>query len=304
MALGEDGLRQGVVVTAYSGYYEVAINGRRVVTAQPRGRLKRLSDGIVTGDRVTVRTLKDGRARIEDVLPRRNRLLRPPVANIDQVLLVFSLCEPPWNRELTDRILVLSEAAGIDSVLCINKTTLAPREEVDAAAERYERIGYRVLKTDAIAGSGLDALRACLAGRVTVLAGESGVGKSSLLNALEPSLALPTGALNERYSRGKHTTRKVSLLRLASLEPEGYVADAPGFSALDVKTIDRHQLGAYFREFREPMQACRFDDCLHRAEPGCGVKRAVERGAIDPQRYSHYLRFLSEIEEHLENLYR
>lgn len=294
---------EGRIVGVDSGFYDVAL-GDRVVRARPRGRLRLDAGELLTGDRVELLLMDDGTAVIQRVLPRRNRLLRPAAANVDQVVIVFSLVEPPWNRALTDRIAVLAEAEGIDVVFCLNKMDLVDAAEAEAAAGVYRRAGYPVVLVSARTGAGLESLLERLRDRVTVLAGESGVGKSTLLNALQPGLKLETGQLSRRGGRGRHTTRRSRLLPLVrGNRVVGYVVDAPGFSRLDVTVIDRYELADCFPEFREPAQQCRFDDCLHRAEPGCGVKRAVEAGAVDPIRYRHYLELLDEIEEYEANRY-
>ncbi|HEY8448942.1 MAG TPA: ribosome small subunit-dependent GTPase A [Bacillota bacterium] len=295
----------GVVVSAYSGWYDVAV-GDEVYEARPRGRLRRHQDEILTGDRVEVCPHEDGSWTIEAVLPRRNQLVRPPVANVDQAIIVFTLELPPWNRSLTDRIAVMAEAAGLEVIFCLNKIDLVAAEAVEAAAASYRRAGYRVLTTDAKHGAGVAGLREHLRGKVSVLAGESGVGKSTLLNALEPGLGLETGEVSRKLRRGRHTTRRARLLPLHEGDGKvlGFVVDTPGFNRLDVTVIERHELAWLFPDFRPFRDACRFDDCLHRAEPGCAVKEAVARGQIEPARYDSYLDMLAEIEQHRANLYR
>lgn len=296
-------LVEGRIIRAQSGFYDVAV-GERVVEARPRGRLRRQDADLLTGDRVELSLAAGGTAVIERVLPRRNRLLRPPVANVDQVVIVFTLASPAWNRALTDRIAVLAEAEGIDVVFCLNKVDLVAAGEAEAAAQVYRRAGYPVVLTSARYGQGVQQLLERLRDRVTVLAGESGVGKSTLLNAVQPGLRLETGEVSRRLRRGRHTTRQVRLLPLLREgRVYGYVVDTPGFSRLDVGAIDKWELAFCFPEFREPMERCRFDDCLHRAEPGCAVKDQVDRGQIDAVRYHHYLALLAEIEEREANLY-
>ncbi|HEX6989713.1 MAG TPA: ribosome small subunit-dependent GTPase A [Bacillota bacterium] len=294
---GSDAMTEGRIVRVDSGFYDVALRGR-VVRARARGRLRRDADDLLTGDRVEVALLDDGTAVIQRLLPRRNRLVRPAAANVDQVVIVFSLAQPEWNRALTDRIAVLAEADGIDVVFCLNKTDLVEPRAAEAAAEPYRRAGYPVVPVAAKFGVGVDALVERLSGRVTVLAGESGVGKSTLLNVLQPDLRLQTGDVSPRLRRGRHTTRHAQLLGIRrGGRVIGYVVDTPGFNRLDVTAIDRLELSWCFPEFRGPSEQCRFDDCLHRAEPGCAVKEAVERGRIDPARYENYLKLLDEIEQ-------
>lgn len=304
-ALTVPGLWQGTIVRARSGYYDVSV-GSIELQARPRGRLRLDGSQLLTGDRVTVAVAEDYSAVIEQVEPRTSYLPRPPVANVDQVLIVFTLVEPPWNRPLIDRISVLATAAGLDMLFCVNKTDLVPAPALAAAARVYEHVGSPVVLVSALQGSGLEQLVRHLHGRTTVLAGQSGVGKSTLINALQPGLNLEAGAVSRRLRSGRHTTRQVELLTLRTAvngQVLGYVVDTPGFSRLDLDGISSSDLAEHFPEFRGPAQHCRFDDCRHRAEPQCGVKRAVAAGQIDEIRYDSYLNMLAEIEAREANVY-
>lgn len=298
----------GVVVRAYSGWYDVAVGGN-VYEARPRGKLRRHDDSIVTGDRVKVTLEDDATATIEAVLPRENRLVRPAVANVNQIVIVFSLVQPEWSPFLTDRLAVLAESVPLSIVFCINKIDLVESgEDLQRAKEYYRQVGYPVVLTDAKSGKGIEELRELLRNRVTVFAGESGVGKSTILNSLQPDFQLATGTTSPRLGTGRHTTRHASLLALAAPgdvgEIWGYVVDTPGFRRVNVTTIEKHALARHFPEFREPSLQCRFDDCLHKSEPGCGVKQAVDNGQIHPTRYESYSLLLAEIEEYEANLYK
>lgn len=287
------------MIKSYSNWFDV-LAGDRVVPSQARGRLRRQVDAILTGDRVRVALRPDGTGWIDEVLPRRNQLVRPPVANVDRVLVVMSPARPDVDPQLVDRILCLVEHERLEPVVVVNKVDLVPPAEVEARLQPYRRAGYPVFAVSARHGTGLDTLKPVLAHGVTVLAGPSGVGKSTLLNALEPGLRLRTGEVSDRAGRGRHTTRHAELLRLGG----GWVCDTPGFSRLDVTHIPKRELGRCFREFTPHLAACRFDDCLHRAEPGCAVKEAVEAGEIPPDRYRSYLLLLDEIEAWERNRYR
>ncbi|MBX6378568.1 MAG: ribosome small subunit-dependent GTPase A, partial [Clostridia bacterium] len=247
---------------------EVWRGGERY-TCRVRGRL-RAEGGPVAGDRVRFRVTGPGEGVVEEVLPRRVLLVRPAVANVDQVLVVTTWCEPPLNRQLLDRILVLAEARELGTVLAWNKVDLVGQRErpaLDAVAEVYRRAGYPVLFTSALTGEGIDGLKEQLAGHVTVLAGLSGVGKSSLLNALFPGLARRTGTLSPKGERGRHTTRQAELLPLA----QGWVVDTPGFSRLDLDEVDERMLPYLFPDL-VAAGSCRLPDCRHRVEPGCAVR--------------------------------
>lgn len=290
------GSLEGRVVRAHGFVYYVAAGGA-LWECRPRGRFK-LQDRarpVLAGDRVRIRPAGDGEAVIEEVLPRRNELERPPVANVDQAIIVFTLAQPELDRRLLDRFLAVAESHDLHVLLVLNKIDLVPAEAVAAAAEPYRRVGYEVFPTCARTGEGVDALKARLAGRFSVLAGQSGVGKSRLANAIQPGLNLRTGDVSAKLQRGRHTTRHVELLRVEAV-PGAVLADTPGFSFLQLAQVPAEGLQYCFREFPAFSSACRFPGCLHRAEPGCAVKAAVARGEIDPVRYDSYLAFLAEIE--------
>lgn len=311
----------GRVIKSYSGWYEVQLDGepaRGPVTCRPRGRLRQGEEGVLTGDRVRVSLLGDGSGVIEEVLPRSSRLHRPPVANVDQVVVVFTMRQPPLNRPVLDRLTCLAQFEGLDVVLVLNKLDLTPPEEVAAIRAEYAPTGYPFVALSARSPTDLEPLAQFLKQRVSVLAGPSGVGKTTLLNALQPGLSLQTQPVSRRLRRGRHTTRHVQLLPLYDretrrrleagkkpvTEPWGYVVDTPGFSRLSVGHIPKEELIHCFPDLAAGADGCRFQDCLHRAEPGCGVKAVVEQGAAAPTRYEQYLELLTEIEELEAQRYR
>lgn len=227
---------------------------------------------------------------------RKNELIRPPIANVDQALLVFSIVEPDFSAHLLDRFLTVVESFRIQPIICLTKKDLASEEELNTVlgiAEYYESIGYEVITTYIDDPQLPEKLRPILSGKVTVLAGQSGVGKSTLLNTVLPSLGLQTGAISNALGRGKHTTRHVELLEVA----DGLVADTPGFSSLEFEHIEKEQLSSNFIEFNEPSLSCKFRGCLHFNEPRCGVKEMVAADEIKQSRYDNYLQFLKEILE-------
>lgn len=284
-------LETGLVVRAYSNQCDVAL-GEAVLPCRFRGRLKLEERRILTGDRVRVRPLGDGTGMVEAVEPRRTELVRPPVANVDQAVVVFSLERPPVDRATVERLAILAQAEGLEVVFCCNKADLAGAERARETVALYAGLGYRTCVTSAPDKLGLEDLRQAVSGRVSVLAGPSGVGKSSLLNALEPGLRLATADVSARGGRGRHTTRGVQLLRVAG----GWLADSPGFTALSLAGIGPQALPQYFPEIAELAGGCRFRGCRHRAEPGCAVKAAVAEGRVDAGRYARYLEFLAEAE--------
>ena len=282
------------VIKMYNGFYYLQVAGQEeLLSCRLRGRIKRNKGAVVTGDYVEYQMLEDGTGVIESCLPRRTLLKRPAVANIDQVLITFAARQPDLNQLLLNRFLVLAEWSGIpEIVICINKCDLL--EEKADFLQDYVQAGYKLLMVSAQEGKGIQELKNLLAGRVTVFAGPSGVGKSSLLNAVDSNLELATGKISDKIKRGKHTTRAACLLPL----PEGgTVVDTPGFSAAELENIDKTQLAHYFPEFRPYIEKCYYNTCTHSHEPDCAVKEAVAAGAICQARYEAYLNILQTINE-------
>ena len=282
------------VIKMYNGFYYLQVAGQEeLLSCRLRGKIKRNKGAVVTGDYVEYQMLEDGTGVIESCLPRRTLLKRPAVANIDQVLITFAARQPDLNQLLLNRFLVLAEWSGIpEIVICINKCDLL--EEKADFLQDYVQAGYKLLMVSAQEGLGIQELKNLLAGRVTVFAGPSGVGKSSLLNAVDSNLELATGKISDKIKRGKHTTRAACLLPL----PEGgTVVDTPGFSAAELENIDKAQLAHYFPEFRPYIEKCYYNTCTHSHEPDCAVKEAVAAGAICQARYEAYLNILQTINE-------
>ncbi len=298
----------GLVLRALSGFYTIATAEGDLVEARLRGRMKKerqASDLAVIGDRVTVERLPDGTGAIVSVEPRTRRFSRRQpgprgswredvlVANADLVAVVFSSDRPPPNPRLIDRFLVVAEYNEVPALLVANKVDLVGDAAARTLFEPYERIGYDVVYTSARASIGLEQLRERLAGRLSIVTGPSGVGKSTLLNALQPGLQLATGAVSEVESgKGKHTTTHAELHPLDGARG-GYVADTPGIRELGLWQIPPTELASCFPEFRPHLGACAFNDCTHLHEPRCGVRAAVEAGAISEARYDSYRRLMT-----------
>lgn len=284
----------GQIRKALSGYYYVEKDGQ-LIQCRGRGVFRNRGESPLVGDFVeyTVETAgSDG--TIQKIFPRDNELVRPPIANIDQAILVFSVKEPNFNTILLDRFLVVLESFHIQPIICLTKMDLlseAQRTELQPYIDDYKEIGYDVIETFIDDASLMERLVPVLEGKTTVLAGQSGVGKSTLLNTLLPSLALKTGVISQHLGRGKHTTRHVELMEVAG----GLLADTPGFSSFDFDTIEREELTACFPELARTAESCKFRGCLHVKEPKCAVKDAVEAGEIRAYRYEHYLQSLEEI---------
>jgi len=290
-----------LVLSARAGFYEVE-TAQGVLTAKLRGRLKkttRRAEAAAIGDQVKLSVFEDGTASIEEILPRRSALSRRApgreaeqilVANPDQSVFVFACADPDPNFRMLDRLLVVAERESLPAVICANKIDLVESSSAREEFGVYEQIGYRVLYTSASTGKGVGDLRRELSGKLSVLAGPSGVGKSSLLNMVQPGLGLRTEAVSRATGEGTHTTVARELLPLTG---GGYVADTPGLKAFALWDIEPDELDAYFREIGPLVGGCQFSDCTHEHEPGCAVRAAVEAGKIDVNRYESYLRMRS-----------
>ncbi|MBO6291462.1 MAG: ribosome small subunit-dependent GTPase A [Selenomonas sp.] len=286
---------QGRVIKAYNSFFYVQTD-MGLVTCKLRGKFKKFRQelGVVPGDWVSLDALPDGTGVIEEVQPRIQLLKRPAVANLTQVVLTFAAAQPDVHPLLLNRFLVLAEWSGMEKILiCVNKMDLFVGNEENFLQD-YRAIGYEVLPVSAREGKGLEALRQRLRGETTVFAGPSGVGKSSLLNAIDSRLALQTGVISEKIKRGRHTTRVAELLPYGG---GGYIVDTPGFSAVDLMGMEPEELPACFPEFAPYLGKCRFSPCSHSHEPGCAVKEAAEAGAVARERYEAYLAIRTEIQE-------
>ena len=287
---------QGRIIKTYNGYYYVDSGLEELVTCKVKGKLKQIRFSLCTGDLVEFETNPDGESMITKILPRRNFMLRPTVANVDLIIVAFACVNPDFSYLLADKLLVLAAQAGIPAVICLNKIDLAPAGFVDEVKGVYEKIGYEVFAISAQQGTNVDALKQRLYGKITVFAGPSGVGKSSTLNAIEPGMQLVTGSVSEKIGRGKHTTRFAHLLPFAG----GYMADTPGFGNLNLEELDETRLAGCFKEFGGYEQGCKFTSCTHTHEPVCGVKAALAAGEIAATRYASYLTILDEIKSKKE----
>ncbi|WP_044893811.1 ribosome small subunit-dependent GTPase A [Bacillus alveayuensis] len=288
-------MAEGKIIKALSGFYYVLSKGE-VFQCRGRGVFRKHKITPLVGDEVVFQAENKTDGYIMKIRERKNELIRPPIANIDQAILVFSAVQPDFSPGLLDRFLVLIEAKHIRPIIVISKMDLTDDQTkpiVEKYASDYRNIGYEVIETSAITKTGIDMLLPYLKGCTSVFAGQSGVGKSSLLNALRPDLQLKTNDISTHLGRGKHTTRHVELIEIGG----GLVADTPGFSSLEFNDIEAEQLPLCFPEFRKLADECKFRGCMHIAEPKCAVKAALEAGEIQNYRYEHYLSFMDEIKE-------
>ena len=277
--------QRGRIIRSLSGFYDVQLP-EGVVTCRGRGILRKEQITPLTGDLVEI-TLEGGKGMVETVLPRSNSFIRPAVANVDALVLFAANVNPVTEPFLIDRVAAIAGDQNVPCILCVNKSDLDPAEQLQ---EIYRKAGFPVICTSAKTGQGIEELRQALKGKLTAFTGNSGVGKSSILNCLCPALTLATGEVSEKLGRGRHTTRHVELYCLGD---DTYVMDTPGFSSFDTDQMDvilKENLQYSFPDFAPCLGRCQFADCTHRSEPGCSVRARVEAGQISASRYDSYLR--------------
>ena len=277
--------RTGRIIRSLSGFYEVQTESG-TVTCRGRGSLRRGNEIPLTGDMVEI-TVEKGKGMVERILPRKNRFIRPAVANIDALVIFAANTNPVTEPFLIDRVAAIAGDREVSVILCVNKCDLDPAVDL---IRIYEHAGFQVIRASAETGEGVEALRQLIKGKLVAFTGNSGVGKSSMLNRLCPELGLATGEVSEKLGRGRHTTRHVELYALGD---DTFVADTPGFSSFDTDQMEvllKENLQYAFPDFEQHLGCCQFHDCTHRKEPGCAVRQAVESGEIEKSRYDSYLR--------------
>ena len=278
---------QGKIVKGIAGFYYVHVPKKGIYECKAKGVFRKENQKPLVGDDVEIQILNEEKmlGNIDRLLPRKSELIRPAVANIDQAMVVFAATDPEPNLNLLDRFLVTMESQDVPVVICFNKKDLVTEEEAEKLTSIYKSAGYEVHLTNAKSGEGVEQIRSLLRGKTTVLAGPSGVGKSTITNEIQPEAEMETGSISEKIKRGKHTTRHSELF---FVEADTFVMDTPGFSSMFVENMKPEELQQFFPEFGEFVQECRFLGCVHVGERECGVKDAVKHGSLSKARYENY----------------
>ncbi len=278
---------QGKIVKGIAGFYYVHVVESGIYECKAKGIFRNMGVKPLVGDNVRLVSLDKEKmtGNIEEILPRKNELIRPAVANVDQALVIFAAASPQPNFNLLDRFLIQMQHQEVPVILCFNKQDLVTEEDLEAISAVYSGYGSELCFVSAQEETGLGKLRELLKGRTTTVAGPSGAGKSSLINLLHPQAAMETGSISEKIQRGKHTTRHSELF---ALDEESFICDTPGFSSVYLPELEKEELKEYMPEFSEYAPFCRFQGCVHIHEPDCAVKEAYEVGKISPVRYENY----------------
>ena len=287
---------QGKIVKGIGGFYYVNTGEGEIYECRARGIFRKEGKKPLVGDDVKIEVLdeQEKTGNLVEILPRKNRLIRPAVANVDQALVLFAAADPKPNLNLLDRFLILMEQQQVPVTICFNKADLLEGGELDLLKQGYEAGDYPVHILSVRQQQGMEEIRSLLSGKTTVMAGPSGVGKSSLLNEVKPDARMETGEVSQKIKRGRHTTRHSEFFQIG---PDSYLMDTPGFSSIYLEDIDPGELQDYFPEFRPLAGQCRFTGCAHVGERDCGVKTALEEGKISRTRYENYVLLYQELKE-------
>ena len=278
---------QGKIVKGISGFYYVYVAGTGIYECKAKGAFRKQKIKPLVGDNVEIAVIdeQEKKGNVENILPRKNQLIRPAVANVDMALVIFAVAKPDPNFNLLDRFLCMMEYQNIPVTICFNKKDLVSQETIEQLKSIYEPAGYHVLFTSTKSGGGIEEVKSLLTGKTATVAGPSGVGKSSIINMLQDEVVMETGVISTKIERGKHTTRHSEIIPVMK---DSFIMDTPGFSSMDVPGFEKEELWTCYPEFREYEPYCRFQGCSHINEPDCGVKSALEEGKISNVRYENY----------------
>ena len=287
---------QGKIIKGIAGFYYVYGEDDALYECKAKGIFRKDNQKPLVGDNVEITILDEAerRGNLIRILPRKNSLIRPAVANVDQAFVIFAMEDPKPNFLLLDRFLIMMEQQGIPAVICFNKKDLGEKEELERLYLTYTGCGYQVVLSSTLEGEGIDEIRQILRGKTTVVAGPSGVGKSSITNCMQGEIQMETGEISRKLKRGKHTTRHSQVI---PVEKDTFLVDTPGFSSLYLTDMEEDELRNYFPEFLKYEPQCRFHGCRHIHEPDCGVKEALAEGKISQLRYDDYLALYEELKE-------
>ena len=288
-------MSKGIILKGIGGFYYVE-TADKIFECRARGVFRKKSVKPLPGDLVEIDELPDGTGSVVEIYPRKNSFIRPPIANVECMVIVVAVANPAPDLKFIDKLLVIAESAGVTPVICLNKCDLSG--DYGPIAELYRNIGYCVIETSTVTGRGIDELKNAISGKLTAFTGFSGVGKSSLLNKIFEDLNLLTGDVSKKLNRGKHTTRHIELFKNGE---NSYIADTPGFSMLEVYGVDEETLQDCFVEFSDYKNECKFTGCAHLAGKHCGIINAVENGNISRSRYENYLDMYNTIKNNKEN---
>lgn len=287
---------QGKIIKGIGGFYYIHTPGMGVYECKAKGIFRNQRVKPLVGDNVSIDILdeKEKKGNIMEICNRKNQLIRPAVSNVDQAMVIFAAAKPAPNLNLLDRFLISMKKEDIETIVCFNKMDIVTEKEISRLRDIYHLGGYHVLFTSACMDEGVTVMTEQLQGKTTVLAGPSGVGKSSLINRIKPEANMETGEISARIERGKHTTRHSELFLL---NEDTYIMDTPGFSSLHIEDIEKEDLKNFFPEFADYEEGCRFRGCIHINEPGCQVKEALNQGGISKIRYDNYVSLYNEIKD-------
>ena len=287
---------QGKIIKGIAGFYYIYAEDGNIYECKAKGIFRKDNFKPLVGDNVEITVLneEEKEGSVTSILPRRNSLIRPAVANVDQAFLIFAMENPKPNFLLLDRFLIMMEQQEIPAVICFNKKDVGDKDEMEKLYEIYTGCGYRVVLSSTYEGEGMDEIHEILNGKTTVVAGPSGVGKSSITNCMQGEVQMETGEISKKLKRGKHTTRHSQVI---PVEKNTFLVDTPGFSSLYLTDMKEEELRDYFPEFVMYEPQCRFQGCMHIHEPGCAVKKALSEGKISQQRYDNYLALYEELKE-------